>query len=249
MRTKKCTLTAATLRSVLRASRRAAELHLSTTAGRPRGVLLHARELRHQGRRQDGRVRRPSGGHQPGEEGKELGILFIPEGKYKISKTIYIPAPCASSATARAPGNHPGQELPGLPGRSARDKGKAKYMFWFTGNMVEEGVQPRDAGAGTFYSAMSNIDLRIEDGNPPRRGPAHPLRAAQLHQLRVRSHRQGQGGTVRRGQRAGERGLLRRRLRHLHHQGIAGLAGNDGGLLLRGQRIAALACRSRAWRW
>lgn len=39
-------------------------------------------------------------------------------------------------------------------------------MFWFTGGMVKEGEKPRDAGASTFYSAMSNINLRIEDGNP-----------------------------------------------------------------------------------
>ena len=39
-------------------------------------------------------------------------------------------------------------------------------MFWFTGAVVKEGEKPRDAGASTFYSAMSNINLRIEDGNP-----------------------------------------------------------------------------------
>ena len=98
---------------------------------------------------------------------KNFGILFIPEGKYKISKTIYIPGAVRLIGYGKKrpeiilAKNSPGfqEEVPG-------DKGKAKYMFWFTGNMVEEGVQPRDAGAGTFYSAMSNIDLRIEDGNP-----------------------------------------------------------------------------------
>jgi hypothetical protein len=39
-------------------------------------------------------------------------------------------------------------------------------MIYFTGGLVAEGAQPRDAGAGTFYSAISNIDLTIEDGNP-----------------------------------------------------------------------------------
>ena len=39
-------------------------------------------------------------------------------------------------------------------------------MFWFTGGLAEPGKQVRDAGAGTFYSALSNIDLKIEDGNP-----------------------------------------------------------------------------------
>ena len=40
-------------------------------------------------------------------------------------------------------------------------------MFWFTGAVVKEGEKPRDAGASTFYSAMSNINLRTEkNGNP-----------------------------------------------------------------------------------
>src|SRR5690625_1866039 len=39
-------------------------------------------------------------------------------------------------------------------------------MIWFTSNIVSEGSQPSDANPGTFYSAISNIDLRIEEGNP-----------------------------------------------------------------------------------
>jgi hypothetical protein len=39
-------------------------------------------------------------------------------------------------------------------------------MFWFTSNLVEEGQEPRDASPGTFYSAISNINFRIEKGNP-----------------------------------------------------------------------------------
>jgi len=39
-------------------------------------------------------------------------------------------------------------------------------MFWFTSGVVEPGKEIRDASAGTFYSALSNIDLKIEDGNP-----------------------------------------------------------------------------------
>ncbi|RPH98331.1 MAG: gluconolaconase, partial [Calditrichaeota bacterium] len=57
--------------------------------------------------------------------------------------------------------NSPGYQTP-----VASDKGQANYMFWFTSGVVEEGRSPRDAGAGTFYSAMSNIDLKIEDENP-----------------------------------------------------------------------------------
>ena len=98
---------------------------------------------------------------------RNFGILFIPEGKYLISKTIYIPAAIRLIGYGK---NRPeiilAKNSPGFQEEVPSDKGKAKYMFWFTGGMVEEGQEPRDAGAGTFYSAMSNIDLRILDGNP-----------------------------------------------------------------------------------
>jgi len=91
---------------------------------------------------------------------KNFGILFIPEGKYRISKTIYIPNSIRLIGYGK---NRPefilGSRTPGY-------QEKQNYMFWFVGGLVEEGQEPRDAGAGTFYSAFSNIDLRIEKGNP-----------------------------------------------------------------------------------
>lgn len=39
-------------------------------------------------------------------------------------------------------------------------------MFWFTGGIVEDEDRIPDANAGTFYSAMSNVNITIEDGNP-----------------------------------------------------------------------------------
>ena len=98
---------------------------------------------------------------------KGFGILFIPEGKYRISKTIYVPGAIRLIGYGK---NRPEfiltKNSPGYQEEVAADKGKARYMFWFTGGIVEAGQTPRDAGAGTFYSAMSNINLRIEDGNP-----------------------------------------------------------------------------------
>jgi hypothetical protein len=91
---------------------------------------------------------------------KNFGILFIPEGKYLISKTIYVPK------AIRIIGY--GENRPEfiLGKNSAAYQEEYNYMFWFTDNLVEEGQQPRDAGAGTFYSAISNINFRIEKGNP-----------------------------------------------------------------------------------
>ena len=96
-----------------------------------------------------------------------FGIVFIPEGTYKISKTIYIPQAVRLIGYGK---NRPlivlEKNSPGYQEEKPDDKGKANYMFWFTSNLVEQGGTIRDAGAGTFYSAMSNIDLKIEDGNP-----------------------------------------------------------------------------------
>lgn len=91
---------------------------------------------------------------------KNFGILFIPEGKYLISKTIYVPK------AIRIIGY--GENRPEfiLGKNSAAYQEENNYMFWFTDNLVEEGQQPRDAGAGTFYSAISNVNFRIEKGNP-----------------------------------------------------------------------------------
>lgn len=98
---------------------------------------------------------------------RNFGILFIPEGKYRISKTIYIPTAIRLIGYGK---NRPefilAKNSPGFQEENPSDKGKARYMFWFTGGLVEEGKPVRDAGPSTFYSALSNINLRIEDGNP-----------------------------------------------------------------------------------
>ena len=54
----------------------------------------------------------------------------------------------------------------GFGTENLEDKGRAKYLFWFTSNRVTPESGVRDANAGTFYSAFSNIDVRIESGNP-----------------------------------------------------------------------------------
>ena len=99
--------------------------------------------------------------------GKNFGILFIPEGIYKISRTIYIPASIRVIGYGKKrPLIVLGKNSPGFQNPVPDDKGKASYMFWFTSSIAEPGKEIRDAGAGTFYSTFSNIDLKIEDGNP-----------------------------------------------------------------------------------
>ncbi|MGB5436155.1 MAG: glycosyl hydrolase family 28-related protein [Maribacter sp.] len=91
---------------------------------------------------------------------KNYGILFIPEGKYLISKTIYVPKAIRLIGYGK---NRP-EFILGESTIGYQDENN--YMFWFTSNLVEEGQVPSDASAGTFYSAISNIDFRIEQGNP-----------------------------------------------------------------------------------
>ncbi len=98
---------------------------------------------------------------------KNFGILFIPEGKYKISRTIYVPASIRLIGFGKKrPEFILARNSPGFQEEKANDKGKASYMFWFTGGIVTNENRVNDANAGTFYSAMSNINLHIEDGNP-----------------------------------------------------------------------------------
>ncbi|HZR57865.1 MAG TPA: glycosyl hydrolase family 28-related protein, partial [Terriglobales bacterium] len=105
------------------------------------------------------------------QETTEQGILFVPAGRYRLTKTIYI---------------WPGIRLIGFganrptfvltPNTQDFQKEPA-YMFFFAGDRpgsaranqwrVSRATDPvPDANPGTFYSAMSNIDIEIQDGNP-----------------------------------------------------------------------------------
>jgi len=96
-----------------------------------------------------------------------FGVLFIPQGRYLISKTIYVPQGIRLVGYgAERPVIILGKNSPGFQTADSTDKGKAKYMFWYTSSIPQVGKGIPDAGAGTFYSAMSNINLQVEDGNP-----------------------------------------------------------------------------------
>ena len=96
-----------------------------------------------------------------------FGILFIPEGTYLITKTIYIPrAVRLIGYGQRRPEILLGRNSPGFQAPDTADKGQGRYMLWFTNSLSAPGQPVYDAGASTFYSALSNVDLRIEEGNP-----------------------------------------------------------------------------------
>ncbi len=108
------------------------------------------------------------------------GILFIPEGRYRLSKTIFVwPGIRLIGYGAHRPIFVLGKSTPGY------QEGMG-YMVMFTGGRPASGATPSrtgrparavagivppndripDASPGTFYTAMSNIDFDIEDGNP-----------------------------------------------------------------------------------
>src|SRR5258705_10693308 len=69
-----------------------------------------------------------------------FGILFLPEGKYIISKTIYVPQAIRIIGYGK---NRPlimlAKNAPGFQLEDSTDKGKAKYMFWIIHNLATLG--------------------------------------------------------------------------------------------------------------
>lgn len=99
-------------------------------------------------------------------ETQHEGIVFLPSGRYRLTHTIHIwPGVRLIGYGATRP------VLVVAPNTPFFQKGPA-YMVFFAGNdpalPVAPGVEPEvhDANPGTFYSAMSNIDIEVQDGNP-----------------------------------------------------------------------------------
>lgn len=94
------------------------------------------------------------------QENTNQGILFVPSGRYRLTKTIYIwPGIRLIGFGLTRPVFLLSADTPGF------QQGPA-YMVFFAGGRPEAGVAPRDATPGTFYSALSNLDFEIQEGNP-----------------------------------------------------------------------------------
>ena len=94
------------------------------------------------------------------------GIIFLPEGDYLISDTLWIP----KAVRLIGFGEHRpkiilGENAPGFSDSHPEDKGGMKYMVWFTDGLPDAQGNVRDANPGTFYSALSNIDFEVREGN------------------------------------------------------------------------------------
>jgi hypothetical protein len=88
------------------------------------------------------------------------GIVFVPDGRYRLTKTIYIwPGIRLIGFGATRPTFVLAAKTPGF------QQGPA-YMVFFAGGRPAAKAIPPDATPGTFYSAISNINIEIQDGNP-----------------------------------------------------------------------------------
>ena len=110
------------------------------------------------------------------------GIVFVSEGRYRITRTIYV------WPGVRIIGYGAHHPLFVLPDNTPGYQGDLAYMFFFAGGRPDSArahfkfpmrhdspptpgtVPPNntlpDANAGTFYSAMSNVDFDLGEGNP-----------------------------------------------------------------------------------
>jgi len=99
------------------------------------------------------------------------GILFIPSGHYRLTKTIYVwPGIRLIGFGGSRPTFVLGENTPAF-------QAAPSYMIFFAGarpdhsratHNARNGADstPPDANPGTFYSAISNIDIEIKESNP-----------------------------------------------------------------------------------
>ena len=94
------------------------------------------------------------------QETTHHGVVFVPEGRYRLTRTIHVWAGIRLIGYgARRPvfvldSNTPGFQV-----------GSDRYLLWFTDERTPEGQPIADASEFTFFSAVSNIDFEIGDGN------------------------------------------------------------------------------------
>ena len=110
------------------------------------------------------------------------GIVFLPSGRYRLTKTLLVPIAVRIYGV--------GKTRPVLllaPNTPGFQKGVANMVI-FTGTdtynvgkvampvpsavpfSTEPGKAVRDANSSTFYSALSNVDFEVGDGNPAASG-------------------------------------------------------------------------------
>ncbi len=96
-----------------------------------------------------------------------FGIIYLPEGEYLVSDTLYFPKAIRmigigkKRPVIRLKDHSEGYDVP-----HPEDKTGGKSVVWFVDRAVTKPEDIRDANPGTFYSALSNVDIVIGDGFP-----------------------------------------------------------------------------------
>ncbi len=89
------------------------------------------------------------------------GVVFIPEGRYRLGKTVYVNRGIRLIGFgAKRPVFVLGANTPGF------QQGERRYMVQFTDQRSQPGQPVVDGSEFTFYSGMSNIDFELQEGNP-----------------------------------------------------------------------------------
>jgi sugar lactone lactonase YvrE len=95
------------------------------------------------------------------QETTRIGVLFIPEGRYRLSKTVFVwQGIRLIGYGSKRPVLVLGKDTPGF------QEGTGKYMVHFADNRPRPNEEFSDGTEFTFYSGMSNIDFEIKEGNP-----------------------------------------------------------------------------------
>lgn len=95
------------------------------------------------------------------QETTRIGVLFIPEGRYRLSKTVFVwQGIRLIGYGAKRPVFVLGKDTPGF------QEGTGRYMVHFADSRPGPNWQFSDGTEFTFYSGMNNIDFEIHEGNP-----------------------------------------------------------------------------------
>ena len=112
------------------------------------------------------------------ENNASEGIVFVAPGRYRLTRTIYVwpgvrlfgygAARPVFVLAANTPGFQKGVGVMAMftGARGGRAGGRGFRVPFPPPDSVPPNDAIADAGAGTFYSAMSNIDFEIGEGNP-----------------------------------------------------------------------------------
>lgn len=94
------------------------------------------------------------------QETTHQGIVFVPEGRYRFGKTVYVWSGIRLIGFgSKRPVFVLGRNTPGF------QQGIDRYMLWFADERTPAGQPIADASEFTFYSAVTNIDFELNEGN------------------------------------------------------------------------------------